>query len=731
MISALRSDPSPQCDVRGQWWFVVVLAAACYVAPCQGEEDRDPAWSDVIDGVAYRIRTDRTVWQAWERPELSLEIRNHSSEIVSVASIKQRAFDPANGLALMQDVPAVERQRAIEPLVQVEADLDAIRDLAPGQTQSVPLTVVGYWQSPRPGVDLPSMLPDQIRLGLARRRPRSQPAFVSNLVTLQVLPPGTTTAAERDQQLKRYRVGAQAVDAGFIPCQRTFVQGEPLEVVFMVRNSSDDMFSFIFGGDYRGSNRHHRFKIEAVDVDAGTPLPEPDPGWEMGGISGPREIDPKRYASDVIELEKYRVFVPGKYRVTARFDLTTDFREEVKVAVESTFEIEVLPRNEAHVLAALQKWYDRCRSASGKQRADIIERICVVGGAAAVKGLADLSQPDQRLELRRAAIAGLGKLAADEALEVLLSAERDPSVRDVALRALGGLDDPRSLKRVIAALAAAEPEAVRQAAIESLGRMRNERAAQALIDTFETGESPQEAARLLAAMGASKSALAFEVVAEALDHPDPAVRQAALSAIVQYDAATVESVLNRYAKDDDLDFREAVVRVIAQTLRKPIDPLWLVPVIQSRKGSNTIGHAPTLLRLHCGDEAVPALLSCLDFRDPSIRNYYSVTLVRAQLACRNGLALPWTSDLNRDGTDQETERNAAILASLRDWLDEYAEKPWSEPPNPWQLVGEEREATWGTPVDGIKLRARVNNSVWPRGFPQVFIVELMRDGGRW
>ena len=172
-----------------------------------------------------------------------------------------------------------------------------------------------------------------------------------------------------------------------------------------------------------------------------------------------------------------------------------------------------------------------------------------------------------------------------------------------------------------------------------------------------------------------------------------------------------------------------MIRSLAETLRAPIDAGLLAPIIRSRRGTRTIGDAPRLLRLYTDDKAAPTLLSCLDFDDPSIRHYYNMTIIENQLACRTGLAIPWIGDLNRDGTAEELQLNRETLARLKAWIDQYQKAPWSEPPDPGRIPFADREQTWGPGRDGVRLRARVNCSVWPQQLPQVITVEAIGKGG--
>ncbi|MGB2820712.1 MAG: hypothetical protein WBF17_06995, partial [Phycisphaerae bacterium] len=178
--------------------------------------------------------------------------------------------------------------------------------------------------------------------------------------------------------------------------------------------------------------------------------------------------------------------------------------------------------------------------------------------------------------------------------------------------------------------------------------------------------------------------------------------------------------------DGDMDFRELVVKTLAESLKQPIDAQWLVPVILARKA---VGDAGRLMRLYAGPKAVPALLSCLDPNDPSVRGYYNQSIVYSQGSCQGGLRIPWISDLNRDGKPAEIEQNRKTLKILRAWVEHYYKHRLNEKPKPPYRSHQEDDKTWGDPADGISIRIRVNQRVWPEGMPQIVLIDVRGHPG--
>ncbi|MDA1053770.1 MAG: hypothetical protein O3C40_25255, partial [Planctomycetota bacterium] len=259
----------------------------------------DPVWSEPLDGLEVRLRTERTTWQSWQQPVVVLDVRNAGEKTIPAADLRRRVpVDRRNGLMLMRKPTAVPPESTYLRLeIQVRFDVDSIPDLQPGETFSLPIALASTFLSYDSGLQA-----DDVSIGVGRVLPRFEPQFVSNLVAVQILPPGVRSMPELAALLKQYDADGRAIEAGFVPAATTLVDGERLRMTFLVRNSGQEMFAYSFGGDYRGANRHNRFKVEIRDA-RGELLPDPAGQFgDFGGLLSRPIVEPGRIMPTTIDL---------------------------------------------------------------------------------------------------------------------------------------------------------------------------------------------------------------------------------------------------------------------------------------------------------------------------------------------------------------------------------------------------------------------------------------------
>jgi hypothetical protein len=684
------------------------------------EESEPPDWSEPIEDLEFRLSVTRKEYQAWELPTFVIEVRNAGDDPVTAQTVK-KVFKSGQRSDLrfsFRDPQGPQADRWTTP--EIRLDMQKFVGLKPGKTMSATVTMAAY-----------PLTAGQHAIGLGVLGNRGTPELKTNSVTLTVLPPGVQNRKELKRFLKPYSAGETPILAGFVPNKTTLVEGEPIFATFMVENPRDKLFAFAFGGDYRGADRHNRFKIDVIGPD-GKPVEDPTkfPG-DFGGMVYGRTARGHEATVEAVDLLKYRAIAgPGKFKVTCRFDLTASWNEpkeaSFNVPVETTYELTILPRDPANVERVLNEYFGEANQTGGLALDKLIETISSFGQESAVAGLQSMGT-ERDVEHRVAAAKGLGKIAAASAMEALFRMNHDAvvEVRAAVIAALGAFTDGRAVETVVKSLADTD-EPIRGAASAALGRMKTDAAIDALIERLPKSD-PEDRAAILRGMGTSKSPRVFAIIVESLASQEVVIWKAALDAIVNYSPVEAAEALQPFAANSpNMDFREVVVRTIAETLRQPIEMDWLTPVIKSRKGSN--GDVPRLMRLYGGERAVPALLSCLDFENPVVksgyRNGYNSAIIDDQLACEGAMAIPWSAD------EAKLEENRLTLQRLKAWVEYWQAHPNKEGPLPANLKHAQEEKLWGQEVDDLSIHARVNRTVWPAGLPQVVSFDARGKGGQ-
>jgi len=680
------------------------------------EESEPPDWSEPIEDLEFRLSVTRKEYQAWELPTFVIEVRNAGDDPVTAQTVK-KVFKPGQRSDLrfcFRDPQGPQADRWTMP--EIGLDMQKFVGLKPGKTMTETATMVAY-----------KLKPGRHTIGLAVLGFKQIPELKTNRVTLTVLPPGVQDQKELKRFLKPYTVVQTPILAGFVPNKTTLVEGEPLFATFVVENHDEEAFTFTFGGDDRAVGRHNRFKIEAVAPD-GSPVEDPSKHGDFGGMVYGLTALGHETTAVKLDLLKYRAIAgPGKFKVTCRFDLTASWNEpkeaNFNVPVETTYELTILPRDPANVERVLKGWFAEANKTGALPLDELIETISSFGKESAVAGLQSMGTEGD-IEHRVAAAKGLGMIATKPALEALLQMNRDAvvAVRAAAVAELAAFADARALEKVIQAVTDSN-EPIRKAAAVALGQMKTDAAIDALIERL-SGSDLEVRASILRGMGTSHSPRTFEIVVRALASQDDVIRRAALDAIANYPAEQAAGILRPYAATEpDMDFREAVVRKLAQDLKQPIEVKWLTPVIKSRQGVNIAGVA-RLLRDHAGEEAAPALLSCLDFENPAVRDNSNFAILKEHASCRGALMFPWNVYRGADAKEAaETEENRQTLRKLKAWVEYWQAHPGKVERLLPVLSREEDEKTWGDWVDDLRIRTPLNRSVWPEGLPQIVTVD--------
>jgi hypothetical protein len=435
--------------------------------------------------------------------------------------------------------------------------------------------------------------------------------------------------------------------------------------------------------------------------------------YNMGGMANFRRLGPGQVFRKMMPVERRLTFAgPGVYTVTGSRTLMLgeDFgKPTTPFATATSFTLTILPYTKERMQAEVERLATRIRAA-GETEPKAFEFTEPID-----------CTPANRQWLDLATLAGIKDEAAVNAL-LAMAKDPTPTLRSAVLERLGSLPSGAALPVTLAALHDADPR-IRAAAATGLGGIKSDAAVDALLAAVGS-EIPDVSGALLRALGGSRSPRALDVLRRSLKLPG--ARHAAVDGLVAFGGPDAVMALRGCADDPDMDFREHVVETLAEKLRQPIDPYWLAPVIRSREGSSSLGRAPDLMRMYGGAKALPALLGCLDYDDPSTRKYYNWSIFYTAAVCPGGMKIPWASDLNRDGTPAEIDRNRRTLRAIKAWVADYESRRMNEPDLPRPLRWPETKPLCGEAIDDLCVCATTNQRVWPAGMTQLLQFQLLR-----
>jgi HEAT repeat protein len=440
--------------------------------------------------------------------------------------------------------------------------------------------------------------------------------------------------AEQKLYLKDYDAQTNKIRAGFIPYKAEVVWGEPLRVSFIVENLGVNDFKFEFGGDYRWTGRHNRFKINITDSDGKT-LPDPSAyPMSLGGLGQMVNLKTGQIFTNVIDLTAFRVIAkPGIYTVNCSFafDESWGEKDQTNPVVNSTFTLTILERTPERVAKVLDELVAKVQATHGQSLGETLSLIASFGKDDAVPRLAHLAESGS-VELRAGAIGALSMIPTDASLDIVL-----PSLKD---------SDPT----------------IRAAAAGSLGAMRKPRGVDALLDALPKEKSPVAEAIVLA-LGTSKSDGAFPVIINTLDTGGIDLQRAAINALVNFGGSNAVAVLMQHINTNYLSLRYEIVRALADKLHQPMNVEWLQPILIGREPNQEWRASLYLLREYAGDQVVPELLSYLDFDAAwSDRNFWILDQVKT---CSKAPHIVYEYDPHSNRTPEQRDKNLRTLQALK------------------------------------------------------------------
>lgn len=454
----------------------------------------------------------------------------------------------------------------------------------------------------------------------------------------------STDSTEKQNNAELYEAGGCSIEAGFAPDNSQIILGQHLFITFTVSNRSEKAFRFFVGGDNRGSVRHNNFRITAVSANGDT-VKDPYSYQNFGGMGNFVVLEYGESYSERLFLGHWCAFEDtGTYTVTCNRVLE-DFGEDqrkVEVSITDSFDLSITPYDAGRMRDVIAGWGDKIRDGNDVDISEASIALATIADEQVIPYLAmslSSSRGDTRGKL--AAIQRLARFQSKAAVDALLLALKSP---DHGVRERGG------------------------EALKNIGKL--DYALQRLLPDIKS-QSDSVRALTARALGATRARGAFDALLEATHDSGPSVRYSAAEGLGALGYQEAIRPLKNYLEDSDFGMRIAAAKGL-HALGEPLDPDWLTPVIRGTKGVNDqkFHEAIRLIRLYGGERAAPALVSCLDFDDPSPGNSRNSFLITAIHYSPDGPKYDdeFYRNPGRDGTPEQIKENSRILGELKEWL---------------------------------------------------------------
>jgi hypothetical protein len=443
--------------------------------------------------------------------------------------------------------------------------------------------------------------------------------------------------------LRDYSTNDVLITAGFIPDSSRIIVGEPLFLTFVVSNRADQPFHFSFFGD---SN----FRIAATNT-AGMPTRNRHPGWGGdGGGSSVSVLRGKAYNERVL-LDNWCGFdQPGEYTVTCRYLFPNYPNGNTFLAppIVTVFKLTVLPTDPNRITEIIKAW------------GHVVETNGSLHEAA--QALAEINDP--RTIPYLAVLVMKGSDINYIAVEALARFTNNLAAADALTSALKNGDEFFIY--------------VPQVASTALRSFRQtNRAARTLLPGLTNSDANVriQTARAISWTG---SEFAFAPLCSLLQDESNSVRYVAAQAIGRLADARSFAVLTNLLNNSDFYLRFAAVKGLV-ALNQPFQAAWLTPIIRIGRNNDETNFQPStdamsMTSLYGGDQALPGLVNCLDFDNPSLKdwfNFYLLQYIGANWKPSYEHFYKWHHDANRDGTEEELAENRQILSELKAWLEKH------------------------------------------------------------
>ncbi len=448
----------------------------------------------------------------------------------------------------------------------------------------------------------------------------------------------TLASAEDGAFLRSYTTNQISIIAGFVPDASRIIVGEPLFLTFVASNRAEMPFQFC-------RVNTEIFTITATNA-SGISARHLFHGLDGNGFVSTVTVNSGKAFTTRLFLNAWCEFdEPGDYMVTCRckfgrcFTQTNSF-DPFDQAIVTVFKLTILPVDPKRVTEIINTW------------GNVVKTNGSLGEAA--QALAEFNDP--RI------IPPLTALVAKDANNYIAVNALARFTNDVAADALAvvlksGEDYEAGIAR---------------------DAIRKSHQADRIACLFLSGLTNAEAnvrIQNARALGWTGSELSFTPLCALLQDETNTMRYTAAESIGRLGDARSFVVLTNLLKDSDYHLRLAAVRGLV-ALNHPFQVDWLTPVIRAAHNNEanfrTYDEAIVLLAISGGEQAASGLVSCLDFDNPSVKDWYNFYLLQ-YIENYDGLKYyyKWHHDANRDGTEEELAENRQILSELKAWLEKH------------------------------------------------------------
>jgi hypothetical protein len=307
-----------------------------------------------IQRLEYRLHPVKKEWQADENPAFVLDVINVSNlpGIVGQFNVPADSSRPiSKSFGILRLLFGGNDKKSFNPNIRYcpvfTEPYDKPVEVEPEQKTNLEFEMTGIAQLHSPKLKEP-LTPGRYLVGMGYLGSHQESVFKTNLAEVEILPAGVVDKKQFAEFLKPYDVNGTKIRAGFIPAATSVTLGDPVNISFVVDNLTDVPYMFAFGGDYRATGRHDRFKVMIYD-EHGQLLEDPKADSPIGGGRGmDRTVHPHDMWTEVINAYDFRkIEKPGIYDVKCAFMLMPQHSHEESeqdILVESGFKIDIALR---------------------------------------------------------------------------------------------------------------------------------------------------------------------------------------------------------------------------------------------------------------------------------------------------------------------------------------------------------------------------------------------------